>query len=125
MPLSEAVHLPSPRTSRDLPPAIEQRIGSATTMFAAMLAMGLGEQEKTGKISRETASRAGEFMAELIPHKLRWPEFDHIAREYGRQILWEYLASPPSPVTPNEALVNGMIEYALLVLTNFMKAKTN
>jgi hypothetical protein len=120
----ETALLPSPqdRDHEELPPTVEERIGSTMAALASCLAVAMAEYQAK-ESPRLTCRHGGELIGELIPYKMTMPGFDAIAREHGRKVLYAYRDVNVIPL--DNDWLDQLIERSLEMLSNLLKRKAN
>jgi hypothetical protein len=124
MRLVEPTVLPSP--AAEVYPSWEQDLGHRVAELASILAGGLIERERDGRISQTTKHDGGELLASLASLKMRiGSRFDEVARKYGIQSLCEHIAGPPNPAVPDVELVEKLIGETLKLVSGVLKKCLN
>jgi hypothetical protein len=116
-----------PSDSHEPQEPIERIVGEWVAVAAG--AIGLGMMERIdGGLRRETKVRGGDAIAELYQLRLfvcGAPDFETVARKWGKVVLRERLARLPDRPVSTEAQLDEVISWVLSILDKVVRARVH
>jgi hypothetical protein len=123
MRLDASLPLSAPATEKNFT-TWQYDVGAKFAELAAIVCRGLIAYWD-GKSTKAIAHEAGGLFADCVRLKMHIDNFDAIVRQHSVAILSAYVAAPPNPAVPDPEFITRLVEQTLVLLTNFIKEKTN
>jgi hypothetical protein len=118
----ETALLPSIQDVREELPTVEQGIGSLIATLVGVLERGMRECQNGG-LTPATRDRASGLIADLVPLRRHWGDFDQLARKYGLAVLRKHCAL--NLLALDDDYLAELIDVTLEVMTVIIRRASN